>query len=135
MRYFHTGERFLTFRRGARSLSYAMFSLAGWISLFTVSPIIDDATTHVVGVIWAFCLGLGGLSAFISVVVDNWFFEYAGLPLIMATFLVLAIAAYTSWDTGGAVYLSSAFIATGVATHLFYRLWELHESIRHSKDV
>ena len=135
MRYYHTGARLFSFRRCARSISYGMFALSGFVSLFSVSPIVDNATTELVCVVWAFCLGIGGLSAFISVVSDYWFFEYAGLPLIISSFLVLSISAFISFDTGGPVFLSSGFIAAGIATHLFYRLWELNESIHHSKQV
>lgn len=135
MRYYHTGARLLSFRRGARSISYLMFALAGFISLFTVSPIIDGATSPTIGVIWAFCLGVGGLSGLVSVVTDYWFYEYVGLPLMIASFVVLGLAAFTSYSDGGPVFLSSGFIASGIATHLFYRLWELNDSIHHSKQV
>lgn len=81
--------------RPARLIAYSLFGLAGLAAVLWPAPSVQAASGWLVYV-WAAWLMVGGLVSAAGTVTDRWIGEYAGLPLLFASFAVYALVVATS---------------------------------------
>lgn len=102
-----------------RSMSYLLMSLAG--GLLLISPIFRSVFPTFGDIMAAF-LAVGGMLAFLGAVVERWFGEYVGLPLLSSGFLVFAILGlYASGSDTPFIAWANFTLLTGLSLSLMDR--------------
>lgn len=114
-------------RRVTRVLGYGLMAAGGMAAIAWPAPSVRSAITgSVLLYMWAGFLAGGGLFCTIGSALDRWIGEYAGLPLLVVTFLIFGLSAAT---TGRLSSIAGACVLTAIAALLAAR-WRDVSTVR-----
>lgn len=88
----YTILRIKAYRRWTRVLVYFFLTASAVASAVVPSNTVESQSDGgLIGDLWTLTFGIAAIVCFVGSLIDRWYFEYMGLPMLYSSILVLAI--------------------------------------------